>query len=354
MSAQPPGKVATRTPLVQKLEWSQLYTSSDTGIPCMVAWSTTAVLCRHLPAYQLYQKNPSKSVSPAEHHMKYSSLLHPCCRLQNDRETGKFRGIAFVAFPSIEIAESAVRNLNKSPLKGREIFLDFSRERERRGGGNRHHDSQHNHHGHAPPPDMHTGPGMAHNTVSGAAPSNQHAPQAPQGTMYHTSGGVAYHQVAGASAPNGQTVGGPGQQIMFQGQPQMAPPGQMVSQTIIMTPDGQFISGAAPPGGMVVQGGQHMNMPGAPSGPEGAAVGGQQQQHMLLRPHGASGPPGPPQTRAVDASGGASHMHAMQIAGPQMHGGMMPVRAPHELQPDVPVGLPTAQHVRCLTLPFVH
>lgn len=187
--------------------------------------------------------------------------------------------------------------------------------------------------------------------MGGAVSSGQHAPP-PPGSMYRASGGVAYHQVSGAPA-GGQAAAAHGQQIVFQAQQQVGPGGQMVMQgapgpTLIMTPDGQLVQGPGPPGGMVVQGGQTM-MQGPPAGNEGGAVG-QQPQPVLLRPHGAPGPPGPPQAGAVDVPGGAAQMNAMQIP-PHVHGGMMPVRAPHELQSDIPVGVPTAQHVRCLTLP---
>ena len=35
------------------------------------------------------------------------------CRWSKDKETGRFKGIAFITFPSIDMAESAVRNLNQ-------------------------------------------------------------------------------------------------------------------------------------------------------------------------------------------------------------------------------------------------
>lgn len=139
--------------------------------------------------------------------------------------------------------------------------------------------------------------------------------------MYHTSGGVAYHQVPAAPGPNGQAVAGPGQQIVFQAQPQMAPAGQLVGQTIIMAPQ--------PPQG-------------------GAMDASRPVQHVhTMQLAGPPMNPGPPQGGAMDTSGGVPHMHAIQRPDQVMQGNMMPPRAPHELQPDIPVGLPTAQHVRC-------
>lgn len=62
-----------------------------------------------------------------------------------DRETGQFKGWAHVTFPTIEMAQSAVRMLSGNHLKGREIHLDFHEDRgsgPRRPGGYGDHPAQ--------------------------------------------------------------------------------------------------------------------------------------------------------------------------------------------------------------------
>lgn len=55
-------------------------------------------------------------------------------RLINDRETGRFRGFAFVEMPESD-AQTAIARLNGHDMEGRQLRVNEAREREGGGGG---------------------------------------------------------------------------------------------------------------------------------------------------------------------------------------------------------------------------
>ncbi|MBL8223832.1 MAG: RNA-binding protein [Chromatiales bacterium] len=55
-------------------------------------------------------------------------------RLINDRETGRFRGFAFVEMPDAD-AQNAINRLNGQDMDGRTLRVNEAREREGGGGG---------------------------------------------------------------------------------------------------------------------------------------------------------------------------------------------------------------------------
>jgi RNA recognition motif-containing protein len=55
-------------------------------------------------------------------------------RLINDRETGRFRGFAFVEMPDSD-AQTAIARLNGHDMEGRQLRVNEAREREGGGGG---------------------------------------------------------------------------------------------------------------------------------------------------------------------------------------------------------------------------
>lgn len=55
-------------------------------------------------------------------------------RLINDRETGRFRGFAFVEMPDAD-AQNAINRLNGQDMDGRTLRVNEAREREGAGGG---------------------------------------------------------------------------------------------------------------------------------------------------------------------------------------------------------------------------
>ncbi len=57
-------------------------------------------------------------------------------RLINDRETGRFRGFAFVEMPESD-AQTAIARLNGHDMEGRQLRVNEAREREGGGGGGR-------------------------------------------------------------------------------------------------------------------------------------------------------------------------------------------------------------------------
>jgi len=54
-------------------------------------------------------------------------------RLINDRETGRFRGFAFVEMPDAD-AQNAINRLNGQDMDGRQLRVNEAREREGGGG----------------------------------------------------------------------------------------------------------------------------------------------------------------------------------------------------------------------------
>eukprot|EP00892_Ulva_mutabilis_P001266 jgi/Ulvmu1/1113/UM106_0030.1 len=263
----------------------------------------------------------------------------------NDRETGRFRGIAFVTFPSVDVAESVVRNLNAQNLKGRDIYLDFSRDRERRPGPPRGgQDSHHPPH----PQDVHGPSGGSGGGGGYGAPPQMHHNSQPTGYSVPSAPPMQYPGLV--SAPPGQPQVGPGQ-LVFQGNvPNFPGQGQML-QPIILSADGKVISGQAPPGGLLLQGhgAAPMNVPGMPSG---AAMPGAAPapQPALLPPQvmgggtGGGMPPGappPPQQPRNDGGGmgGMPHPQAQAAAA-----AAAAPKEPADLKPDLPIGIATAQH----------
>lgn len=275
------------------------------------------------------------------------------CRFNNDRETGRFRGIAFVTFPSVDVAESVVRNLNAQSLKGRDIFLDFSRERERRPGppGRGGQDS---HHGIQPPEGLPPGGGGGTSGGYGAPPPMHHGNQ--PGNFAVPSGPPMQFQGLVSAPPQVQPQVAPGQ-LMFPGSvPSFPNQGQML-QPIILSADGKVLSGQAPPGGLVLQGhgagpmgvpgvGAGAGMPGAPPAPQPALLPPQ----VMAGAAGGGMPPGappPPQQPPVMDGAGIGGMPQMQPP-PGAMAAAAP-KEPSELKLDLPVGIATAQHVRSTT-----
>lgn len=274
-------------------------------------------------------------------------------RFNNDRETGRFRGIAFVTFPSVDVAESVVRNLNAQGLKGRDIYLDFSRDRERRPGPPR--GGQDGHHP-MHPPDQHGQAGGAGNSGGYGGPPQMHHNSQPGGYAVPSAPPMQQYPGLVTAPPQGQPQAGPGH-LMFQGNvPSFPGQGQML-QPIILSADGKVISGQAPPGGLVLQGhgaapmgvpgvGAGAAMPGAPPAPQPALL---PPQVMSGGAGGGMPPSAPPpqQPRGVDGGMGVmQHAQAASAAAAAVP------KEPSELKPDLPVGIATAQHVRPLaTLP---
>lgn len=58
-------------------------------------------------------------------------------KMLTDRETGRFRGIAFVTMNDAEQATAAIKELNGADLGGRPMRVDESKPRESRPSGNR-------------------------------------------------------------------------------------------------------------------------------------------------------------------------------------------------------------------------
>ena len=56
-------------------------------------------------------------------------------RVITDRYTGRSRGFGFVEMPNQDEAEAAIAALNGQELSGRQLTVNESRPRERRGGG---------------------------------------------------------------------------------------------------------------------------------------------------------------------------------------------------------------------------
>lgn len=60
-------------------------------------------------------------------------------KMLTDRETGRFRGIAFVTMDDVAQGQAAIKALNGTELLGRTVKVEASQPREQRsfGGGNR-------------------------------------------------------------------------------------------------------------------------------------------------------------------------------------------------------------------------
>jgi len=56
-------------------------------------------------------------------------------QIPKDRETGRSRGFAFVEFDSEDAAGEAIDRLNGQEVEGRELRLDFARDKREGGGG---------------------------------------------------------------------------------------------------------------------------------------------------------------------------------------------------------------------------
>jgi hypothetical protein len=273
-------------------------------------------------------------------------------RFSKDRETGRFKGIAFVTFPSVDIAESAVRNLNQVPLKGREIYLDFSRERSewsQRGGergdwrsGAKERPNRDFQDGQVQQavdvPDVHYG------SINTAQFLQQ--PQAQSQQFVQLSGGLPLQQL---QAQPGQ----PGQGMVFAAPQSLPSQGAQVVQmpTLIVQPDGRQVLLAA---GQPLPSGNVQTLGTMPQGYQvlGTAPGGgtllQGPSHGV---HSGIVTMGQPQ---ADAAG----VVLPQVSGAPLvsaMGGMAPeqpqqkAKAPSELQHDLPVGQATAMHV-CPTM----
>jgi hypothetical protein len=290
-------------------------------------------------------------------------------RFSKDKETGRFRGIAFVTFPSIDIAESAVRNLNQVALNGRDIFLDFSR-------GDRGRDRDRVDRGpdlREWAPDLRSRPGR--DRTRDGIPSEGHDPRygggAPGPQQFHQYQQMPPQQQAHTQGPyGGQAQGsvitqsqpphtaGPGGMMAQQGQPQgmiFAPQGQaqgqVLPQTIIVQADGRQVilqPGQQPPVGMIQQiSGLPMGaipqgsmpMPAQARMPEGRLQGEQQMVHVQMAGQGVIAP-GVGQPMLAAPAGGAPGLPQHAAAVLAAH-----VKAPSELQPDLPVGQATAMHV---------
>jgi len=55
-------------------------------------------------------------------------------KMLTDRETGRFRGIAFVSMADVAQGQEAIKALNGSDIGGRSIKVEASQPRENRGG----------------------------------------------------------------------------------------------------------------------------------------------------------------------------------------------------------------------------
>ena len=55
-------------------------------------------------------------------------------KMLNDRETGRFRGIAFITMNDVAQGQEAINKLNGSSLGGRTLKVEASQPRENRGG----------------------------------------------------------------------------------------------------------------------------------------------------------------------------------------------------------------------------
>lgn len=278
-------------------------------------------------------------------------LAHALCRFNNDRETGRFRGIAFVTFPNVDVAESVVRNLNAQNLKGREIYLDFSRDRDRRPGPPRGGQEGGHHSMHAP--EVHAPGGGAGNSSGYGAPPQMHHGNQPGGYPVPNAPPMQQYPALVSAPPQGQPQVGPGQ-LVFQGNvPSFPGQGQMM-QPIILSADGKVLSGQAPPGGLLLQGpgpgpmgvpgvGPAAAMPGPPPAPQPALL----PPPVMSGGTGGALPPSappPPQPRGVDGGSSMGGMQHAQASSAALAAAVP--KEPSELKPDLPVGIATAQHVR--------
>jgi RNA recognition motif. (a.k.a. RRM, RBD, or RNP domain) len=291
-------------------------------------------------------------------------------RFSKDKETGRFRGIAFITFPSLDIAESAVRNLNQVSLKGREIYLDFSRSRSDDRGRDR---------------DRGGGPGDR-GDLRGPGPRDRTRDGYPSdrggGDGYGGGGGGGgagppqYHQfphqgqpqmggAPGFGAPGGGQMGhggapasmAPGQQ--GQGQPIFLPQGQGqgMPQTIIVQPDGRQVilaPGQPLPMGMQLapqqqQQLQRQHPQQMGQFPGGAAPqGGPQDARQAAAGSGAAGPAIPAGQPFGMAQPGGGGPQQQQLQGPPGVQAAAQPKAPSELPHNLPIGQATAFHVRPL------
>lgn len=253
-----------------------------------------------------------------------------------------------------------MRNLNAQSLKGRDIYLDFSRDRDRRPGPPRGGQDGGHHSMHAP--EVHAPGGGAGNSGGYGAPPQMHHGNQQGGYPVPTAPPMQqYPGLVSAPPQGGQPQVGPGQ-LVFQGNvPSFPGQGQMM-QPIILSADGKVLSGQAPPGGLLLQGpgagpmgvpgvGAAAAMPGAPPAPQPALLPPQVMSGGAGGALPPSAPPPPQQPRGVDGGGMGGMQHAQ--ASPAAVAAAVP-KEPSELKPDLPVGIATAQHVRpgAVCLPF--